>query len=96
MQGVQVGGEGAVGGGGLVLLVLEVILRVLGAEVGVHLPVDLLCLAKVACLEKVRGHALHEGQTGQLILDEELEQVVFLLESNQINCVGHFRLHGLK
>jgi hypothetical protein len=39
----------------------------------VDLTVDLLCLAKVACLEKVRGHALHEGKAGQLLLDEELE-----------------------
>ena len=80
--------------GGLVLL-LEVILGVLGAEVGVHLPVNLLCLAKVASLEEVGGHTLHEGQTGQLLLDEELEKVVFLLESNQIHSVGHFLLHGL-
>jgi hypothetical protein len=94
VQGVQVGGEGLVARGGVVLL-LEVILGVLSAEVGVHFPVDLLCLAKVPSLEKVGGHALHESQSGQLLLDEELKQVVFLLKGNQIHSVGHFLLHGL-
>jgi hypothetical protein len=79
--------------GGLILL-LEVVLRVFGPEIRMHLAVEFLSLAQVVHLEELCAHGLKEGESLQFLSNQQLEQVVLLLKGHQVHCESHTTLHS--